>query len=89
MDFCGCRERFLPPGRFIQMGRSGNGAFPGAAEFQIPLFPLPDDGRTATGRNTPPGVSQEAIVKRRIGGAGWPCTENTSDSRERPAARSE
>lgn len=64
MDFCGCRERFLPPGRFIQMGRSGNGAFPGAAELQIPLFPLPDDGRTATGRNTPPGVSQEAVQSR-------------------------
>lgn len=35
MDFCGCRERFLPPGRSDQMGRSGNGAFPGAAELQV------------------------------------------------------
>lgn len=35
MDFCGCRERYLPPDRFIQMGRSGNGAFPGAAELQV------------------------------------------------------
>ena len=55
-DFCGCRERSLPPGRFIQMGRSGNGAFPGAAELQISFlssFPLPDDGRLATSRNTP------------------------------------
>lgn len=63
---CGCRERYLPPGRFIQMGRSGNGAFPGAAELQVSflsfLFSLPDDGRLATGRNTPSGVSQEAIV---------------------------
>ena len=56
MDFCGCRERYLPPGRFIQMGRSGNGAFPGAAGLLVSSFlssPLPDDGRMATGRNSP------------------------------------
>ena len=37
---CGRRERFLPPGRFIQMGRSGNGAFPGAAELRS-VSPFP------------------------------------------------
>lgn len=89
-DFCGCRERSLPPGRFIQMGRSGNGAFPGAAELQISFlssFPLPDDGRLATSRNTPGnGGVAGSHCQRRIGGAGWPCTENTSDRRERPAS---
>ena len=37
-DFCGCRERCSAPGRFIQMGRSGDGAFPGAAELQLSSF---------------------------------------------------
>ena len=87
-DFCGCRERSLPPGRFIQMGRSGDGAFPGAAELRIFLsFPLslPDDGRLATSRNSPlNGAVAGSHCQRRIGGAGWPCTENTSDRRERP-----
>lgn len=31
------------------------------------------------------GLSQEAIVNGVIGSVGWPCTDNTSDSRERPA----
>ena len=83
-DFCGCRERSLPPGRFIQMGRSGDGAFPGAAELRIFLsFPLslPDDGRLATSRNTPSGVSQEAEVNRCRIHAGRQL--HTSDSPER------
>lgn len=66
MDFCGCRERFLPPGRFIQMGRSGNGAFPGAAELQI-FFPPPCltmAGRQPAETPLETGVSQEADVNR-------------------------
>lgn len=77
----------LPPGRFIQMGRSGDGAFPGAAELRIFLsFPLslPDDGRLATSRNTPSGVSQEADVNRRRIHAGRQL--HTSGSTERRAA---
>lgn len=68
MDFCGCRERFLPPGRFIQMGRSGNGAFPGAAELQVssfsffPCLMMGDWQPPETPLET--GVSQEADVNR-------------------------
>ena len=71
------------------MGRSGNGAFPGAAGLLVSSFlssTLPDDGRMATGRNSPGnGAVAGSHCQRCVGGAAWPCTENTSGSPERRA----
>ena len=91
--FRGCRERHSAPWPFQSdfAGAPTDLRERSREPRMAPTFPsffppyLPDDGRLATSRNTPSGVSQEAIVKRRIGGAVWPCTENTSGSRERPA----
>lgn len=58
------------------MGRSGNGAFPGAAWLLVSSFlsyPLPDDGRLATGRNSPSGLSQEAEQSRASSDTRRPC----------------
>ena len=77
MDFCGCRERFLPPGRFIQMGRSGNGAFPGAAGLLVSSF-LSFPCLTMAGwqpAETAPetGLSQEAEQSRASSDTRRPC----------------
>ena len=76
MLLCGCRERYLPPDRFIQMGRSLRGAFPGAAEAPI-FFIFPSC--LMMGGWQPPetapetGLSQEAKQSRASPDTRRPC----------------